>query len=97
MHSAEDHKHCKDCDTHKSPKEFYVDRSRADGRQVYCKVCQTKRMRRPKTHQATKSEESDSTEGSEEAGEEAERGNKPKCFVVGHMWFSSYDFVAFLI
>ena len=63
--SQEDAKYCSDCSMSRRLEEFHVCRSRADGRQTYCKECQRKRVHDNRQTRAERGEEESSSEGEE--------------------------------
>ena len=65
-------KYCKRCEAYKPLAEYHVNRTMADGRQVWCKICQNRANRETQLRRAARSEASSHSEDSEEStGSEA--------------------------
>ena len=67
-------KHCPDCDAFKPLSDYHMNRARADGKQIYCKLCHTKRNRESQLRRGARNEESGSSEGSEDSTEAVPAG-----------------------
>ena len=67
-------KHCPDCDAFKPLSDYHMNRARADGKQIYCKTCHTKRNRESQLRRGARKEESGSSEDSEDGTEAVPAG-----------------------